>query len=123
MQTSALPPLELMGTQNGERTSDFPHAHVHVHTQPDASTRICARVCTHMLVGKCVLSLVGFCSGPSIWSGRKDVCAGSDREWSGFKCFKMGNIPIEHRFLLKAPCPRVCHTLQAYAGLRSMLVV
>lgn len=25
------------------------------------------------------------------------MCAGSDREWSGFKCFKMGNSPIEHR--------------------------
>lgn len=82
---------------NGERTSNFPHAHMHVHTQQDASIHICACVCTHKLVVKCVLSLVGFCSGLSIWSRRDDMCAGSDREWSGFQCFKMSNSPREHR--------------------------
>lgn len=25
------------------------------------------------------------------------MCAGSDREWSGFQCFKMSNSPREHR--------------------------
>lgn len=64
------------------------------HNQMLAFTYV--HVCTHKLV-KCVLSLVGFCSGLSIWSGRDDMCAGSDREWSGFQCFKMSNSPREHR--------------------------
>lgn len=56
---------QLMLEQNGERVSNFTHAHIRVHTQPDASTCICVHVCTHILTVKFLLSLDGFCSGLS----------------------------------------------------------